>query len=377
LKKLFDYQGNLTIEALLKFVKGELSPEENKLIEEAASKSQLIAEAIDGFKHSSNLEKTKSSLESVNSEIFQRTGIKPITNEPPSFNKFKKPLLIGVAGLIVLLTSIWLINRNPSPTDQEKEIVKAEEVVPIEAPKETIIDTAPAVATDSQNIEEEPKIDPIQTSILPPSKIIEKDTLPAVIALEEDPIDSLGVNPIMALLPATAQKMEHWGKVTFKATEYFLNPKPKSTPKAIVIDTAVTVKNDTAGIQTKPEAKRTTVIDPPKEEKKKNNTTAVLKTDPIFKGGFAALQSYIAKNIDYPRAAERRGIDGTVFVKFIVTSKGDVRNPSVVIGVDKRLDKEALRIVEAMPRWAPASENGKAIQKEHSIPVKFTLPKGN
>ena len=375
MKKLFDYQGNLTIEALIKFVKGELSAEENTLIEEAATKSQLIADAIDGYKNSSNLEKTKSSLDIVTSEISHRTGVKPINSEPPSLSGFIKPLLIGTGGLVVLLVAIWMINKEPSP--EIEKTAKTEEVIPVSTPEIIATDTVNKENPDSVEIESPVEVIPVKETpkTVVPEPITE-DTLITTTEIEEIQIDSLGVNPIMALLPATAQKMEHWGKIIYMASEDFLKPKPKFIPRPIVLDTTTVVKNDTATKNTKVVPEKTTVKNPvkPKEDKKDNNTPAVTKTDPSFVGGFNALQSYIAKNIDYPRTAERRGIEGTVFVKFIVTARGDVKNPSVVIGVDKRLDKEALRIVEGMPKWIPASENGKAIQKEHSIPVKFSLP---
>lgn len=101
------------------------------------------------------------------------------------------------------------------------------------------------------------------------------------------------------------------------------------------------------------------------------------ETDPAFKGGKEAMTSYLRDNLIYPSKASENGIEGTVFVNFIVDSKGNVREvvASDVIGddVDATLTDEAVRVVKAMPAWIAGRQHGKDVDVNFSIPITFAL----
>lgn len=92
-----------------------------------------------------------------------------------------------------------------------------------------------------------------------------------------------------------------------------------------------------------------------------------------FPGGQTALMTWLAKNIAYPEAAQQNGISGRVIVKFIVEKDGSISGVSVVKGVDKDLDNEAIRVVKKMPKWQPGKNGGKAVRCYFSLPVTFRL----
>ena len=82
---------------------------------------------------------------------------------------------------------------------------------------------------------------------------------------------------------------------------------------------------------------------------------------------------YVSKNTKYPPIAKDAGIQGTVFVYFVVGRDGNVKNVKVLREVDSRLDKEAKRVVESLPRFEPGQQRGKSVSVQYTIPVKFII----
>ena len=99
----------------------------------------------------------------------------------------------------------------------------------------------------------------------------------------------------------------------------------------------------------------------------------VVEQQPQFPGGQAALFSWLSQNIHYPPVAEENGIYGRVVVSFVVETDGSISNVQVVRGVDPSLDKEALRVTKAMPKWQPGKQNGQAVRVKYNLPVTFKL----
>ncbi|WP_339736907.1 energy transducer TonB [uncultured Sunxiuqinia sp.] len=94
---------------------------------------------------------------------------------------------------------------------------------------------------------------------------------------------------------------------------------------------------------------------------------------PEFPGGMEALLRYIAKAVDYPMVAQENGIQGKVYINFVVNTNGQVSDATVVRGVDPSLDKEALRVVNSMPLWQPGRQSGKAVRVAYHVPISFVL----
>ena len=94
---------------------------------------------------------------------------------------------------------------------------------------------------------------------------------------------------------------------------------------------------------------------------------------PTYPGGDAALYKYIADNIHYPEQAKADGVEGKVYVRFIVTEDGSVVNAYVARGVGGECDEEALRVIKSMPKWIPATYEGKHVAVEYVVPINFKL----
>lgn len=94
---------------------------------------------------------------------------------------------------------------------------------------------------------------------------------------------------------------------------------------------------------------------------------------PTFPGGQQELMSYLGKNIKYPTIAQENGTQGRVIIQFVVERDGTITDVRVARGVDPYLDKEAVRVVQSMPKWIPGKQNGKAVRVKFTVPVMFRL----
>ena len=99
----------------------------------------------------------------------------------------------------------------------------------------------------------------------------------------------------------------------------------------------------------------------------------VVEQDPEFPGGMQALIQYLGSNIKYPQKAMEDGIQGTVYVTFVVEKDGQVNNVKVIRKLGGGCDEEAVRVVEAMPKWKPGKQRGKAVRVQYNLPIKFQL----
>ena len=111
--------------------------------------------------------------------------------------------------------------------------------------------------------------------------------------------------------------------------------------------------------------------EPPKEEETK--VFDVVEVMPTFPGGQGALFEWLSKNIKYPVVAEENGVQGRVIVTFVVERNGSITDVQVAKSVDPSLDKEAVRVVKAMPNWIPGKQNGSAVRVKFTVPVTFRL----
>ena len=99
----------------------------------------------------------------------------------------------------------------------------------------------------------------------------------------------------------------------------------------------------------------------------------IVEDMPVFPGGEEALRKWIGENVKYPVPAAENGIQGKVYVMFVVEADGRVSRAKVARGVDPSLDAEALRVTNAMPKWKPGFQKGKAVPVSYTIPINFAL----
>lgn len=118
------------------------------------------------------------------------------------------------------------------------------------------------------------------------------------------------------------------------------------------------------------------IVKEPEPEVKKHEPEKVfvaVEQPAEFPGGQAAMMKWLSNNIRYPESAQQNGISGRVVVKFIVEKDGSISGASIVKGVDRDLDQEALRVVKRMPKWQPGKNNGQPVRSYFNLPVTFRL----
>ena len=94
-------------------------------------------------------------------------------------------------------------------------------------------------------------------------------------------------------------------------------------------------------------------------------------------GGMSALMEYLSKNIKYPEAAMKKGTQGRATVQFVVEKDGSITNVKILRGIDPELNKEAVRVISAMPKWKPGTQKGEAVRVKYTVPVMFRLTENN
>lgn len=99
----------------------------------------------------------------------------------------------------------------------------------------------------------------------------------------------------------------------------------------------------------------------------------IVEEMPEFPGGEPELRKFIANHIEYPAEAQENGIQGRVYVTFVVDKNGEVANAKIARGVDPALDKEALRVVNSLPKWIPGKQRGQTVNVSYTVPINFAL----
>lgn len=99
----------------------------------------------------------------------------------------------------------------------------------------------------------------------------------------------------------------------------------------------------------------------------------IVESMPEFPGGQLKMMEYIAKNIKYPQIARESGIQGRVFVSFVVEPDGSISNVKIMRGIGGGCDEEAVRVVQSMPKWTPGKQRGKTVRVSFNLPVNFKL----
>ena len=157
-------------------------------------------------------------------------------------------------------------------------------------------------------------------------------------------------------------------------------PAPVPPPQTIVLNIVednVEIEND---FEINAEATQTTDIpvfipqtQQQEEEIVEQEIFQVVESMPEFPGGEEARILYLRDNIKYPQMARESGIQGTVYVTFVVEPNGTVSGARVLRGIGGGCDEEAIRVVKAMPKWKPGQQRGKSVRVQFNMPIKFTL----
>ena len=99
----------------------------------------------------------------------------------------------------------------------------------------------------------------------------------------------------------------------------------------------------------------------------------IVESMPEFPGGMKVLMNYLHENLKYPSLAKETGIQGRVFVAFVIETDGSISDVQVLRGIGGGCDQEAIRVVQNMPKWIPGKQRGIPVRVRFNLPIKFTL----
>jgi protein TonB len=180
-------------------------------------------------------------------------------------------------------------------------------------------------------------------------------------SIANDPIDLTGMVDEIIIPPITIQdppppppKPKNINVVVVPDTE------PEPIPDGLILDLP-----DLGDIEVEPIEEPPVVVAP--------ETFTVVESMPEPDGGIAGFYKFVQKNLKYPAAPRRMGIEGKVFVQFVIDEKGELVEFEILRGIHTDCDNEVLRIMEKAPKWKPGKQRGVPVRVKRVLPIEFRL----
>ncbi|UCS93206.1 energy transducer TonB [Echinicola marina] len=142
-------------------------------------------------------------------------------------------------------------------------------------------------------------------------------------------------------------------------------------PDEVEIEEKIEVNFD-VDVQEETVIKEVVIADAPVEEKA-DEIFDVVETMPTPPGGMEGWNKYLSKNLKYPTQARRMGIEGTVYVVFVVNTDGSIQDVGILRGIGGGCDEEAMRVVKNAPAWEPGKQRGRPVRVKMRLPIRFKL----
>ncbi len=108
-------------------------------------------------------------------------------------------------------------------------------------------------------------------------------------------------------------------------------------------------------------------------EEKADEIFTIVEEQPSPVGGMQAFYDFVSHNLNYPSRATRAGIEGRVFVQFVVEKDGSLTDIKVVKGIGGGCDEEAVRVISTAPKWKPGKQRGRPVRVRMIMPISFKL----
>jgi TonB family protein len=387
---LFDRSGNLTPDAMKRYLSGILSPAESKAVEAHLESSPFDREALEGLrKHPAmNVGQVVAGLDA---KIRQAALQKAAASPKPVIRRYYWAAaagLVGLVGLTVLLVFMFrapssqqfAVGSSQSAVDSQQSAVSSQEPVATTQEEATALNKSSVDSRQSTVTGEAQK--PVATT-KEEATALKKPAEPVATTQEEaTELHKSSVDSRQSTVTGEAQK-----PVATTKEEATALKKPTVDNQIVggiaVADEAKIATDDVSAQE--PETAEMIAFEmasnSPQDTIKRANANSAEKKEPFlvveqmpeFPGGEEKLYKYLQKNIQYPDSAKVKGIQGTVYVRFIVDDQGKISEVTLLRGIGGGCDEEAMRVVKLMPDWIPGKQNGKAIPVYFTLPIKFTL----
>ena len=361
---LFNLSGNLTLDAMERYLHGELDLSERKLVEKHLEESPFDREALDGLRKyypGQNLH----DIEELQQGVSQMARKYAITGKRKSLTPRYWYAAAGIIAILGLSVFMIFMFRNPvnqsqlaiNQTDtmigtdsieslsEQKQSVSENELVPV-THQETRIKITEVKMTEEEPDMPDKIIKPVQIQmdedISEPEAIIKMEEAGAEIIDDDVRVESGMVGGVM-ISDEESYEMEISAH----------SQKGKSV-------------NNRANLKMAMNAEADTLLS-------ESQIFLVVERMPEFPGGEDSLSQYLADNIKYPQMAIENSIQGRVFVTFVIETDSTISDVNVLRGIGYGCDEEAVRVIESMPKWNPGMQRGKPVRVQYNMPVMFSL----
>ena len=115
------------------------------------------------------------------------------------------------------------------------------------------------------------------------------------------------------------------------------------------------------------------VFDQAPEEEVADEIFTIVEDQPEPQGGMGAFYQYVSKNMKYPNQARRMGVEGKVFVQFVVDKDGTITEVQAIKGIGAGCDEEAVRVIQQAAKWKPGKQRGRPVKVRMILPITFKL----
>ena len=155
-------------------------------------------------------------------------------------------------------------------------------------------------------------------------------------------------------------------------------PPPEPSQELIIVDDDVEIEEERiidveATVQTVVQEAAPRVVVEVEEEVEEQRIFQIVEEQPEFPGGEEARLRFLRDNMNYPMMAREAGIQGTVFVTFVVERDGSITNVEILRGIGGGCDEEAIRVTRMMPRWKPGKQRNRPVRTQFRMPIRFAL----
>ncbi len=167
----------------------------------------------------------------------------------------------------------------------------------------------------------------------------------------------------MTEIPLTQQPPPPPPKI--KLPEIIEVPDDEEIEEEIEVDLDVEITEDTEIAEI--------VFEEPVEEEDIDKIFQIVENPATFRGGIGAFYKYVQKNMRYPSQAQRMGLEGKVFVEFVVGRDGRITDVKVLRGIGAGCDQEAIKVIKNSPAWTPGKQRGRPVRQRMVLPITFKL----
>jgi len=430
---ILDSNGCLTVNALLRFAHNEMKPENRLMVDQHISGCAMCRDAIEGIALMPSRDSAREAIDNINRHVTHKKEKKPV------FFLQSRNMAAAAVLLVLFSATAWLLVHNIRLSGtQENKIAEAPAEPAPQSAYEGLASGQSGYYSQMDADEAEASADHLPGLATPdstlgvgmasPNKQFDISGGVAVVSetkmneLEEEKSEPLGKNEYKT--PGGEVKTKLSGDLANKQMiaandgaqrdDDMLDQEPveldlameEAAPEAVSekaeaemppIDQAKETLAEKPTVKWQPmrqsaDKKREADTDRParttsntitptsmfatgaKNDRSETKVSGITR-QAQFPGGEAALWQWISSRLQYPKQAQEQEIEGTVTVSFTINKKGKVTKVTVTDGVQKDLDKEAVRLVKSLPDWSPALENGIPHTVSRQLPIKFSLPK--